>query len=290
MHRYLLSIVGHAVDIASMMGIYYCCRDKELWWSVAATPFIAIPWLLVKVVLAKKIATCTTMDEENHNNNEGSAKTNDLMPPATLNWLNDLIETLWRTYGSFANQVFTKKVWPEIKEQLCKSSKLGCVLVELQEFDIGTLPPRIIGISCFSQQVSEHDMELLLKVEITFNSNASITLSGLGGVKDILARNVKFCLLLKGLSPSPPFIRGFQVFLSEEPDITWETVGLAKVTDFIGIEAITDYLIEENIRRELVLPNRISVEIPEAAITALLRKMGLEVPAKEEMEQSHKLD
>ena len=280
MHRHMLSIVGHAIDIVSMMGIYYCCCDKELWWSVAATSFIAMTWLLAKVVLEKKISASTTTDVENRSNNEDSVQTNDLMAPATLNWLNSLIKTLWRTHHSFVNQVFIKKVWPEIKEQICKSSKLGCVLVDLQEFDIGTLPPRIMGISSSSHTVSEHDLELLLKVEISFNSNASITLSGFGGVKDIVATNVKICLLLKGLSPSPPFIQGFQVFLSEEPDITWETVGLAKVTNIIGIEDITDYLIEENIRRELVLPNCISLELPEAVIAAL-RKIGLEVPAKE---------
>ena len=248
MPRHLLSIVGHAVDIVSMLGIYYCCRDKELWWSVAATPFIAIPWLLAKFVLEKKISACTNMNEENHSNNEGSVQPNDLMPPATLNWLNSLIETLWRTHRSFANQVFIKKAWPEIRKQICQNSKLGCTLVDLQEFDIGTHPPKIMGISSLSRTVSEMELLLLLlKVEIIFDSNAIITLNGLGGVKDIQARNVKLFLLLEGLSPSPPFIGGFQVFLSEEPIMTWYTSGLAKVMDIPGIENLTDYLIEENI-------------------------------------------
>ena len=220
MHRHLLSIVGHAVDIVSMIGIYYCCRDMELRWSVVATPFIAIPWLLAKFVLEKKISACTSMDEENQRNNEGSAQTNDLMPPATLNWLNSLIKTLWRTHRSFANQVFIKKVWPEMEEQISQNSTLGCVLLDLQEFDFGPLPPSITGMSSFTHTISKHDRELLLQVEINFNSNASIILSGHVGVKDIVARNVKFCLLLKGLSPSPPFIQGFQVFLFEEPGST----------------------------------------------------------------------
>ena len=80
-------------------------------------------------------------------------------------------------------------------------------------------------------------------------------------VKNIEARNVKLGLILKRLSPSPPFIGGFQIFLLEEPDITWDTAGMAKMTDIPGIESLIDYLIEEKIRGKLVLPNRISVPL-----------------------------
>ena len=70
-------------------GIYYCWCANESWFSVAATPFIAILWLLATVVLVKKIWTnggrlTWSEKEENRSNNEGSVQTNNLMPPGTL--------------------------------------------------------------------------------------------------------------------------------------------------------------------------------------------------------------
>ena len=253
-HRYI-SIAGHAIDIISMIGIYYCCRDREPWWAMAATSLIAGPWLLIKMVMDRRKPARPTEEEEED-------KPVASQPPmaTTLNWLNTLIEILWKTHRSFANQVFMKKVWPVIKEEVCNNSRIGCALVGMKEFDIGSFTPRILNISC----VSETDRELLLQMEVTFKSNASITLDWLSipvTVRNIEARNVNLGLILKRLSPSPPFIGEFQFFLLEEPDITWETAGLAKMTDIPGIEFLIDYLIEEKIRGQLVLPNRISVQL-----------------------------
>ena len=280
-----ISIAGHAIDIISMIGIYYCCRDKEPWWALAATPLIAVPWLLIKVMMDRRKSACPRGEEDRPFASQP--------PPATLNWLNNLVEMVWKTHRSFANQVFMKKVWPVIQDEVCNNSMFGCSLVDIKDFDIGSFPPRVLKLSCVSHTASETDGELLLHMEVTFNSNASITLDWLPipvTVKNIEASSVHLGLILKRLSPSPPFIGGFQIFLLEEPDITWETAGMAKMTDIPGIESLVDYLIEDKIRGELVLPNRISVplELPEAAMAAM-SDMGLKVPDKEQVEEESHL-
>ena len=269
------SIAGNALDLASMIGIFYCCRDQELWWALAVTPLIAVPWLLIKWMMEQKKTAITTGKEEED-------RPILWQHPPTLNWLNNLIEILWKTHHTFANRVFIKKVWPELREEICKTSKIACSLVDMKAFDIGNFPPKILKISCTSPTASETERELLLKMEISLNSNASITLTGLAipaTVGNIEARSVSLCLLLKRLSPLPPFIGGFQIFLPEEPEITWETGGMARVTDIPGIESLVDYLIEEKIRAKLVLPNFISLELPEVAKAAMSR-LGLEEPIK----------
>ena len=55
---------GSALDLASMMGIYYCCRDQELWWALAVTPFIAGPWLLIKAIIERRTTSNTIAEEE----------------------------------------------------------------------------------------------------------------------------------------------------------------------------------------------------------------------------------
>ena len=273
------SIAGNALDIASMIGIYYCCRDQELWWALVVTPMIAVPWLLIKDIMEQR-ETANTTQEDRHIASQ---------PPPTLNWLNNLIEILWKTHRSFANQVFIKMVWPEIREEICKKSKIGCSLVDMKAFDIGNFPPKISKVSCSFLTAAETVRELLLKMDITFNSNASITLTGLAipvTVRNIEARIVSLSLLLKRLSPLPPFIGGFQIFLPEEPDITWDTGGMARVTDIPGIESLVDYLIEEKIRGKLVLPNRISLELPKVARDAM-SKMSLKGKMEEESHLGH---
>ena len=256
-HRYI-SIACHAVDLISMIGIYYSCRDREPWWAMAVTPWIAVPWLLIKVVVDRRKPARTEEEEEEEGNPVASH------PPlaTTLNWLNNLIEMLWKTHRSFANHVFRKKVWPVIQEEVCNNSRIGCAfMVDMKEFDIGSFPPRILKLS---HSASETGGELLLQMEVAFKSNVSITLDWFPipvTVKNIEARNVKLGLILKSLSPSPPFIGGFQIFLLEEPYITWDTAGMAKMTDIPGIESLIDYLIEKKIRGKLVLPNRISVQL-----------------------------
>ena len=105
-------------------------------------------------------------------------------------------------------------------------------------------------------------------------------------IRDIEASNVKLGISLKKLIPDPPFIGGLEIFLLEEPDITWETAGMAKMTDIPGIESLVDYLIEEKIRAQLVLPSRILIplELPEDAL-AKMRDMGLNVLDKKEAEE-----
>ena len=278
-HRYI-SIAGHAVDIISMVGIYYCCQDKEPWWALAVTPMIVVPWLLIKAVMERRSAASATKEDQN---NELIASQ---PPPSTLKWLNNLIELLWKTHRSFANKVFMEKVWPAVQEEVCNDSRFGCALVGLKEFDIGCCPPKIHKLSSF---VSENDGEVLLQMELCLKSDGTITLDWLPipvTVRNIRATSVNLGLILKGLSPSPPFIKGFQIFLLGEPDIHWDTAGMAKITDIPGIESLVDYLIEDKIRAQLVLPNRITVplELPEVAL-AKMRDIGLNVPDKKEAEE-----
>ena len=153
-----------------------------------------------------------------------------------------------------------------IEDEVCNNSKFGCALVGLKEFHIGSLPPRILDISCtpIANNAVVTGEEILLQMEVTFKSNASISLDWFPipvTIRDIEASNVKLGISLKRLIPEPPFIGGLEIFLLEEPDITWETGGMAAVTDIPGIEQLVDYLIEEKIRSKLVLPNRISVKL-----------------------------
>ena len=278
-HRYI-SIAGHAVDIISMVGIYYCCRDKEPWWALAITPMIVVPWLLIKAIMDRRRATVAAKNEEKDKHIASQP------PPPTLKWLNNLIEVLWKTHRSFANQGFMEKIWPAIEEEVCSNSRIGCTLVGLKEFDIGSHPLKILNLSSF---VSENGDEVLLQMEVTCESDASITLEWLPipvTVRNIRATGVNLGLIIKGLSPLPSFIMGFQIFLLGEPDITWETAGMAKMTDIPGIESLVDYLIEEKIRAQLVLPSRILIplELPEDAL-AKMRDMGLNVPENKEAEE-----
>ena len=266
-HCYI-SIAGHAIDIISMVGIYYCCVDKEPWWALAVTPLIAVPWFLIKVLLDRRKQECPEAEEGE----------NSQPPPPTLKWLNNLIEILWKTNRSFANRVFKEKVWPLIEEEACNNSRIACALVGLKEFDIGGHPPRILNITISKTKRWVRgprwsaakgvgrvtDQEIILHIEVTFKSNASISLDWFPipvTIRDIEASNVKLGISLKRLIPDPPFIGGLEIFLLEEPDITWETGGMAAVTDIPGIEQLVDYLIEEKIRSKLVLPNRISVKL-----------------------------
>ena len=251
------TFAGSALDLASMMGIYYCCRDQELWWALAVTPFIAGPWLLIKAIIERRTTSNTIAEEE-----DGRALP---PPPPTLKWLNSIIDILWRTHRSFVNEAFTKKVWPEIRKVICKNTKIGCAVVDLKDFDIGSFPPKILRVHCNSLYTSENERELLLEMDIAFNSDASLTLTGLAipvSIGNVEARIEGLCLLLERLSPLPPFVGDLKVFLTKEPDINWDTGGMAKVTDIPIIESLVDYLIEGLIRARVVLPNCISLELP----------------------------
>ena len=266
------AFAGSALDLASMMGIYYCCRDQELWWALAVTPFIAGPWLLMKAILERRTTSNTIAEED------GRALP---PPPPTLNWLNNIIDILWRTHRSFMNEAFNKKVWPEIRKVICKKTKIGCAVVDLKDFDIGSFPPKILRVHCNSLYTSENERELLLEMDIAFNSDASLTLTGLAipmSIGNVEARIEGLCLHLERLSPLPPFVGDLKVFLTKEPDINWDTGGMAKVTDIPIIDSLVDNLIEGLIRAKLVIPNCISLELP-----GMTRAEEKKEPIKEKM-------
>ena len=153
-----------------------------------------------------------------------------------------------------------------IEDEVCNNSKFGCALVGLKEFHIGSLPPRILDISCtpIANNAVVTGEEILLQMEVTFKSNASISLDWCPipvTVRNIEASNMKLGVILKRLFPYPPFIGELDIFLREELDITWDTAGMARVTDIPGIEQLVDYLIEEKIRGQLVPPNCISSKL-----------------------------
>ena len=196
----------------------------------------------------------------------------------TYDWLNNVIQSYWLNYQAYPRHLILSKFWPSLQDKNPALQGLN-----FQDFGIGDQAPRIDHLNVIDSGCDE----IIVHLELTYEGNAHISLgflleslniSGSGKIEKITLNQLKLMVVLKNVTPVPPFFGGAQFFLLDFPHIFWQTGGLAKLADIKYFDELIHKRLTFQIKK-LIYPRRVciatSIPLP------LREKIPSKLPVKE---------
>ena len=181
----------------------------------------------------------------------------------SLDWLNDIVATMWLNWRALARFKFLNSIWPKIKKKLQNTQFKN---LRIHDFSIGDKPFQITHVDFI-----DHSQDCaLLDLEVNYHGSASITLTYSQDslnisipmtVRNFSVTNIKPRLVIKNMKSTLPFIEGVQIFFLESPIINWETADAARVIDITGLDNVIKSIIEKQVIKRFVHPNRLSLPV-----------------------------
>lgn len=174
-------------------------------------------------------------------------------------WLNKMIQQMWPYIGDFVKNLLKTSVEAAVNANLPDKLKP----FHFEKIDLGDIPPRIGGVKVYIDKVKRD--EILLDVEITYASDADMTVSVRGlnaGVKDILLHGT-VRVVMKPLISQIPLVGGLTVFFLNQPKIDFDLTAAANFLDLPLLSTSLRTIISDQIANFLVLPNKLSIPLVE---------------------------
>ncbi len=181
----------------------------------------------------------------------------------SLDWLNLVVKTVHLNFRAFAKFKVLHEIWPKVKVKL---ENTPLKTLEIYDFNIGDKPFRILSIECIDYSTKH----LIIDAEVAYdgNANVSITFSQKSlnisvpvTLQKFSVSNVKVRIVLKNLKSVLPLVEGVQFFFLESPVIDWETSDAGKVVSLPELDSFIKHMIDQQIIKRLVLPNRLSIPV-----------------------------
>ena len=180
-------------------------------------------------------------------------------------WMNTLITTVWVKLISTMENV-VESLWPEVRKKVRKLP-VGVDLL-LDTFCLGREAPKVQRIKV--QHEKEDDDKLIVDVDLFWNSSSSVNVLvcldfyPFGSIPVSLEHihvKVEARIVLSGLAGTVPPMDVVEFSLRELPDLYWDLGGAAKVANIPIIEKEIKKLINEQITKFMLLPNKLLIPL-----------------------------
>eukprot|EP00794_Sanderia_malayensis_P012225 gene12225-13485_t len=177
-------------------------------------------------------------------------------------WLNKILRQFWPYLEKLATATLRETVEPELRRKA--PSSLGGIRFET--IRLGDIPPRITGIKAHVDKVKRS--EIILDVDILYAGDSKITIAFKAagvktlkvGVEDIQIKgNVR--IILHPLLPEMPLIGGITMYFINRPQLDFDLTNLTNVLDIPGLSTLLRNLIDDEIARYIVLPNKVAMSL-----------------------------
>lgn len=170
-------------------------------------------------------------------------------------WLNSLVINVWPHIGAAAWRVVKEKVEPMAQEIMAGHRVSG---FKFQRVELGRIPPRIEGVLVHSGKKDE----VILDIDLMYNGDSRVQISLMkinAGVSD-LHLSGRLRVVFK-LVDSIPIIGGIQIYFLDTPKLDFEFDGAANILEIPGINGLLQDIIMDQVRANLVRPNKLTIPI-----------------------------
>mmetsp|Transcript_100272 Transcript_100272/g.239063 ORF Transcript_100272/g.239063 Transcript_100272/m.239063 type:complete len:559 (-) Transcript_100272:99-1775(-) len=171
----------------------------------------------------------------------------------SLEWLNDLVATLWPKVDLAVQKIVQEQVTPQLQASMPGPLK-G---THFKKFTLGTVTPRLGPIELVKR---EDGLKLVLGVDYQSDVDIEIAAVASIGIKSIALKG-QLMIHLGPLIEESPVVGGMTAYFVDPPDLSLKFTGIGQVAQFPGIAGMIRGQISAAISNAVVLPNVVAVPL-----------------------------
>jgi len=174
-------------------------------------------------------------------------------------WINKILDNIWPNVEELVINAIVNKVEPVLDE----SENSFVQSIEVSRVSLGDIPPRIGGVKVYPVRRIVSRDEIVMEVDVDWPSNCDLQVS-LKHTQQLVSASLKNILFqghlritLAPLLNDAPLVGGVKLSFLDEPKISFDPDGIAKIVDLPGVSSLVKKVIANQISQICVLPKSI---------------------------------